>query len=399
MTTLESSPVLKGTYEPAFELVASEYAKLLVSERDARGQFCAYADGRLVVDLWAGDDVDADDLQAVFSSTKGAAGMAIALLVERGLLDLDTPVARYWPEFGAGGKADVTVRLALSHQAGLPGVGAELPISERFNHDVVAPMLAAATPVWHPGTAHGYHGLTLGELTDELTRRVTGLPLHEFFRAEIAEPRQVDVHVRTPEELDGRIKALTPRAPTKEQLKSAANRGWSAENQLGEADSLRGLVLNVPPESLVECVEVRRSGQPAAAGNASARGLARMYATAISDVDGHPRLLSSATVEQVAQLQAAGDDLILLDHRRYAIVFQKPGGRIAVGSYQAFGHDGACGSIGVADPWHNVAWAWIPRRMSFPGGADPRGLLLGSVLRGCLADDRAALGSTAGRAA
>jgi len=150
------------------------------AEPDARGQFCAYLNGRQVADLWAGDDVAGDDLQGVFSSTKGASAICIALLIQRGVLSLDAPVVRYWPEFAAGGKADVTVRVALSHQAGLVGVEPQLLIAEMLDHPAVAARLAATVPHWRPGKAHGYHALTIGTLMDELTRRTAGVPIADL---------------------------------------------------------------------------------------------------------------------------------------------------------------------------------------------------------------------------
>jgi CubicO group peptidase (beta-lactamase class C family) len=374
---------VNGTVAPGFEPVAAEFGRLLVAEADARGQFCAYAGGRQVADLWAGEDVAADDLQGVFSSTKGVSAICVALLIQRGLLSLDAPVARYWPEFAAGGKADVTVRVALSHQAGLVGVEPQLDLEDMLDHPGVAARLAAAMPAWRPGQAHGYHALTIGTLMDELTRRTAGLPIADFFRAEIGRPRGIDVYIRTPAALDSRVKPVLPQRPTPEQQAELDQRGFGRH-----PDSLSGLAFNAAArpgsELLPNVPAARRSGQAAAAAVCSARGLARLYAMCIGEVDGLPRLLSPATIAEVTQIQAVGDDLILGCPTRYGIVFQKTDDRLPFGSHQAFGHDGAGGSVGVADPWHGVAYAWIPRRMSFPGGGDTRGLGIARVLRGCL---------------
>ncbi len=165
-----------GSTAPGFEPVAEEFRRLLARERDARGQFCGYLRGQRVVDLWGGDDVAADDLQGVFSSTKGVSAVCVALIVQRDALDLDAPVSRYWPEFAGGGKGDITVRVALSHQAGLPGLEPQLSLEELIDHDTVAARLAAQVPYWRPGKAHGYHGLTIGTIMDELVRRIEGDP-------------------------------------------------------------------------------------------------------------------------------------------------------------------------------------------------------------------------------
>ena len=140
------SPVVgskvEGSTAPGFEPVAEEFGRLLAQERDARGQFCAYLRGQRVVDLWGGDGVAPDDLQGVFSSTKGVSAICIALLVQQGALDLDAPVSRYWPEFAGGGKGDVAVRVALSHQAGIPGVEPQLTPEQIVDHDAVAARLS-----------------------------------------------------------------------------------------------------------------------------------------------------------------------------------------------------------------------------------------------------------------
>jgi CubicO group peptidase (beta-lactamase class C family) len=371
-----------GATEPEFEPVAAELARLMAAEEDARGQFCAYYNGRQVVDIWAGDDVAPDDLQGVFSSTKGASAICIALLVQRELLSLDAPVAHYWPEFAAGGKADVTVRIALSHQAGLPGVEPQLSTNGMLDHPVVAARLAAAVPAWLPGKAHGYHGLTIGTLMDELTRRITGTPIADFFRAEIGHARGIDVYIRTPAELEHRVKPVLPMRPTPEQQKELGDRGrWVP-------DSLSGMAFNAAvsqrDEPLPNLLAVRQSGQAAAAAVCSARGLARLYAMCISEVDGEPPILTTDTITEVTQIQTVGEDLILRCPTRYGIVFQKSDDRLWFGSHQAFGHDGAGGSMGVADPWHGTAYSWIPRRMSFPGGGDPRGLNIARIMRSCL---------------
>ena len=386
-TSLVNSKV-EGSTAPGFEPVAEEFGRLLARELDGRGQFCGYLRGQRVVDLWGGDDVAADDLQGVFSSTKGVSGICIALLVQRGVLDLDTRVSRYWPEFAGGGKGDVTVRVALSHQAGIPGVEPQLALEEVTEHDAVAARLAAQVPHWRPGTAHGYHALTIGTIMDELVRRVVGLPIAEFFRKEVGDPRGIDFYIRTPEDVESRVRMLAPASPTPEQQEQA--------DAPATPDSLTGMAFNAAAfawaEPMPNIRAVRASGQAAAAGVGSARGLARLYAMCISEVDGLPRLLSDDTIARVAQIQTSGEDLVLRVPTRFGIVFQKADDRVTYGSHQAFGHDGAGGSIGIADPWHGISYAWIPRRMSVPGGADSRGLGLAALLRECAAGRPAAGG-------
>jgi CubicO group peptidase (beta-lactamase class C family) len=379
-------PVTGGAVEggtaPGFEAVAEEFGRLLARERDARGQFCGYLRGRRVVDLWGGDDVAADDLQGVYSSTKGVAGVCVALLVQRGQLDLDAAVSRYWPEFAGGGKGEVTVRVALSHQAGLTGVEPQLTLAEVIDHDVAAARLAAQVPHWRPGQAHGYHALTIGTIMDELVRRVAGVPIAEFFRKEVGGPRAIDFYIATPQDAEPRVRMLLPVSPTPEQQAQA--------DAPSPPDSLTGMTFNAaapaPSAELLPNIRaVRASGQAAVAGTGSARGLARLYAMCLGEVDGFPRLLTEATIAQVTQIQTVGEDLVLRTPTRFGIVFRKADEQLPLGSHQAFGHDGAGGSIAVADPWHGISYAWIPRRMSFPGGGDSRGFELAAILRECAA--------------
>jgi CubicO group peptidase (beta-lactamase class C family) len=384
---MTGSPVVEtkveGSTASGFEPVAEEFGRLLARERDARGQFCAYLRGQRVVDLWAGEDVAPDDLQGVFSSSKGVSAICIALLLQRDALDLDAPVSRYWPEFAGGGKGDVTVRLALSHQAGIPGVEPQLTLEEVINHDAMAARLAAQVPHWRPGAAHGYHGLTIGTIMDELVRRITGIPIAEFFRKEIGDPRAIDFYLRTPEDVDHRVRMLLPAEPTPEQQKQLGGTPWAPDSLSGMTFNLAAGAGPARAEPLPNMRAVRASGQAAVAGVGSARGLARLYAMCIDEVDGFPRLLTDATIARVGQIQTVGEDLVLRVATRFGIVFQKADDRVTYGSHQAFGHDGAGGSIGIADPWHGISYAWIPRRMSFPGGADGRGLGLAAIVREC----------------
>ena len=381
--TVGDGSAVSGSTAPGFEPVAAEFRRLLAAERDARGQFCAYLHGRRVADLWGGADVAAADLQGVFSSSKGVAGVCIALLVQRAALDLDAPVSRYWPEFAGGGKGAVTVRVALSHQAGLPGVEPQLTFEEIIDHDAVAARLAAQVPHWRPGTAHGYHGLTIGTIMDELVRRITGIPVAEFFRKEIGDPRGIDFYLRTPPDIDHRVRMLLPADPAPQQREQPGGQPPAPDSLAGMAFSLAAAPAR--PGIMPNIRAFRASGQAAAAGTGSARGLARLYAMCIGAVDGFPPLLAGDTIARVTQIQTVGKDLVLGFPTRFGIVFQKADDRVGYGSHQAFGHDGAGGSIGIADPWHGLGYAWIPRRMSFPGGADARGLRLAEIVRDCAA--------------
>jgi CubicO group peptidase (beta-lactamase class C family) len=367
---------MNGFVAAEFSEVRACLQDLVDSEEDCDGQFVGYIDGECVADLWAGDEVAPDDLQGVASCTKGISGICLALLVERGQLSLDERVRAYWPEFAASGKGGITVRQALSHQAGIPGVEPQLTLEELVNHELVTARIAEQAPHWRPGAAHGYHAATIGAIMDELVRRTDGRTMSRFFAEEIAEPRQIDFYIGVPAEARSRLVDLRPR------------RAYSAVAAARSSGTLAGMTFNADAGwrdgSVISNHEIMRTaGQSAMGGYASARGIARLYAMTISEIDGHPALLSPETLAVVTQIQGAGEDLILGGRRRYGIVFQLSDENHDYGSHQAFGHGGAGGAIGVADPRDGLAYGWIPRRMSTPGGADRRGMRIGHVLRDC----------------
>ncbi|MGN5378546.1 serine hydrolase domain-containing protein [Streptomyces lasalocidi] len=176
-----------GTVAEGFEAVREEFAAFVAGERpDYEGQLCAYVHGRRVVDLWAGGE--ADSLYGVFSSTKGAAHLVAALLVQDGTLELDRKVTYYWPEFAAEGKAAVTLRELLAHRAGLVGIDAGFSVEETADDRAMAERLADQKPFWRPGTAFGYHALVIGALTGEVVRRATGRTLQEVYEERVRAP-------------------------------------------------------------------------------------------------------------------------------------------------------------------------------------------------------------------
>jgi CubicO group peptidase (beta-lactamase class C family) len=368
-----------GSVAPGYEGVADEMADLIAETADFSAQFCAYLGDMPVVDIWCGQSAGPDRVQGVFSATKGMTGACVAVLLDRGLLELDVPVAHYWPEFAQAGKSEITVRLALSHQAGVIGVDPQVTLETALDHEEMARRLAAQMPFWHPGGGMGYHALTIGTIADELIRRIADCTAAEFFAREIAQPRAIDAFISVPEAVEQRVDPVLPRL---------AVRALSAPPAPAPPDphSLTGVAFNAarfdpfdPP--LANLRVARASGHAGVGGAASARGLARLYASLSHEIDGHPRLISETALASASQLQVAGADLVLGLPARYAIVWQKADERLAYGSHRAFGHDGAGGAFGVSDPEHRLAFGYVPRRLSDPGGADPRGLALAAAVR------------------
>ncbi|MFF0015230.1 serine hydrolase domain-containing protein [Streptomyces sp. NPDC005374] len=363
---------IHGTVADGFEVVREEFAAFVAGELpDYEGQLCAHVHGRRVVDLWAGEGAGPDSLYGVFSSTKGAAHLVVALLVQEGTLEPDRKVTYYWPEFGAEGKGQLTLRELLSHRAGVVGLDGGFTAQELTDDRALAERLADQKPFWRPGTAFGYHALVMGALSGEIVRRATGRTLQEVYEERIRAPYGLDFHLGLPASLEPRYRSVQPMAPTAEQqaLLDAPTPG---------PHTLTAIAYNqqVPdPGDLAAYANsraVRAKGPASAGGVAAARGLAGLYAAAISEMADRPPLLKPDTIAEVGQIHSIGYDLVARAHRSYGLGFQATADMqypfLGVG---AFGHSGASGSQAFADPRSGLAYGYTRRRMAFPGGAAP----------------------------
>ncbi|MFJ3439589.1 serine hydrolase domain-containing protein [Streptomyces sp. NPDC086081] len=361
---------IHGTVADGFEDVREEFAAFVAGERpDYEGQLCAYVHGRRVVDLWAGTEADA--LYGVFSSTKGAAYLVAALLVQDGTLELDRKVTYYWPEFAAEGKGALTLRDLLAHRAGVVGTDTGFTLAELADDRQLAERLADQRPFWRPGTAFGYHALVIGALVGEVVRRATGRTLQEVYQERIRTPYALDFHLGLPASQEPRFRTTQPMAPTPRQqaLLDAAPTG---------PHTLASIAFNgnaAEPADLAALPNtplVRAKGPASVGGVASARGLAGMYAAAISELDGRAPLLKPDTVAEFGQVHSAGYDLVARSHRAFGLGFQATADTwhpfLGAGT---IGHSGASGSQAFADPWSGLAYGYTRRRFAFPGGAAP----------------------------
>ncbi|MEU1401946.1 serine hydrolase domain-containing protein [Streptomyces sp. NPDC005728] len=370
MTTQETT--VHGTVAEGFEAVREEFAAFVAEERDDyEGQLCAYVHGRRVVDLWAGEGVDGDALYGVFSSTKGAAHLVVALLVQEGTLELDRKVTYYWPEFGAEGKGALTLRDLLAHRAGLVGTDTGFSAAELADDRAMAERLADQRPFWRPGTAFGYHALVIGALTGEVVRRATGRTIQEVYEERVRAPYGLDFHLGLPVSRESRFRTVQPMLPTPEQqaVLDALPTGPHTLTSIAfnrhtpEPTDLAGL----PNE---RCV--RAQGPASVGGVASARGLAGMYAAMISEVEGKAPLLKEDTVAEFGQLHSVGYDLVARAHKSFGLGFQAVADTwYAFLGAGALGHSGAAGSQAFADPRSGLAYGYTRRRFAFPGGAAP----------------------------
>ncbi len=358
--------MIDGFVAPGFEPVERAFAKNFTDRGDIGASVCVYRDGLPVVDLWGGvADVDAstpwtrDTIVTVFSMTKGVTAVAANLLVQRGLLDPDATVASYWPEFASAGKAGITVGTALSHQAGLPRIDRPLTRREALAWDPVIDAIAVQEPIWEPGSQHGYHMRSYGWIAGELIRRVAGMTAGAFVRTELTEPLNIDFHIGLDDTHEARVARLvTPGADYHEQIAKLP------------ADWLLTQVLTGPSghfayDEMWNTRELRAVELPSSNGVGNARAVARLYAHCIGDgVDG-VRLLDDATVAAATAVRTRGPDAVILVDTAFGLGFMLPPALPTPCGPRAFGHGGAGGSAGFADPDAGISFAYAMNKMSF----------------------------------
>jgi CubicO group peptidase (beta-lactamase class C family) len=380
-----------GEVAPGYEAVREAFAANFARGDELGAATSIYKDGVKVVDLWGGianEDTgtpwNEDTLQLVFSTTKGATAACAALLMQRGLLDVDAPVVEYWPEFAAEGKDTIPVRWLLCHRAGLPAVDEPLTPEAFYAWDPVVAALAAQKPWWEPGTKHGYHALTYGHLVGEVIRRISGKSVGQFFADEIAGPLGAEFFIGLPASEEHRVTKLSNAAPPNPADIEITDDVKELIAGFMDPTSLISKTLNFsnPPldmnSSAVHAAEI-----PAANGICTARGLARFYASLIGEVDG-VRILDPATVAAVTVEQTNGKDEILRKVTRFALGFMLDGPDVPYFGEGSFGHDGAGGSLGFADPDSGIAFGYVMNRMNQGINADPRPHSIIAALKGCV---------------
>jgi CubicO group peptidase (beta-lactamase class C family) len=385
---------IEGEITPAFEAVRDVFAANFASGAEIGAAVSVYLHGEKVVDLWGGvaDPADArpwqrDTLQAVFSTTKGATSACALLLAQRGELDLDAPVAEYWPEFAEEGKQDIPVRWLLTHQAGLPVLDRPLPLADALAWDPMVEALAAQRPSWTPGAEHGYHALTYGWLVGEVVRRVSGRGLGTFFRTEIAEPLGLDFWIGLPKSEHHRTaRIVEPEVDPQ-----------PAPNLDEVPEPMRDMIAAyTDPTSLTmrayTCVEPRLDNNspdvlaaevPAVNGVCTARDLARFYAALIGEVDGH-RVLTPDTLTAATTEQASGVDRVLRFPVRWSTGYALYTEQSPWLPPTMFGYSGLGGSLGFADPDTGLAFGYVMNHLSMGMVPDPRAANLVTAVRDCL---------------
>jgi len=383
------TPEIHGLCDDRFAAVREAFAHNFAAHDELGAAVALTLEGRLVVDLWAGwaDTAgtrpwERDTLVNIFSIGKAMTALCAHLLVERGLLDLEAPVARYWPEFAQQGKDAVLVRQLLSHQAGLPAIRRKLPSGAMLDWELMTAELAGERPWWEPGTRHGYHVNTFGFLVGELVRRLSGRSFDRFFREEVAERLALDFHfglhprhdARTAEFefLGARSGGPPPAVAVDEALLVPT------ANQLDDEERLmvRHAYAN-PPElsgaGVVNTRAWRAAVFPSTNGHSNARSVARAFgALACGGAIGGRRVAESETIARAIREHASGLDAILHRPSRFALGFQLTQPERAVGpNARTFGHFGAGGSLGFADPDAGLGIGYVMNRMG-PRWQNPR---------------------------
>ena len=378
------APEVHGWTESPFEPVREAFERNF-REHGEVGAACAVTlDGRPVVDLWAGTADregrrawDADTLVNVYSTTKGVTALCAHILADQGRLDLDAPVAEYWPEFSRAGKGRIPVRFLLTHQAGLPVIDEELPPGSALDWNRMIEALEAQAPVWEPGTKQGYHAVTFGWLVGEVVRRASGVDrFAEFVARAVAEPLELDLYIGTPASEHGRVADLVRDAgrgmpaaaarPAEETPQARAMRERIAAMFSPGSLAFRSLSLASPPVAAGNNTpEWRMAEIPAANGHTNARSLARLYGALVRGGElGGRRLLSAGAVRRAAEEQVCSPDEVLVMETRRSLGFMLPvPGQPDLRGPASFGHAGAGGSLGYADPDRGVGFGYTMNKM------------------------------------
>ena len=378
---------MDGEWAARFAPVRATFAANFDLGLEVGASFAATVDGDLVVDLWGGHADAArtvlwkrDTIVNVFSTTKVATALCAHVLVDRGLLDLDAPVARYWPEFAQAGKGVLPVHYLLSHRAGLAAIRQPLPTEAFYDWERMVGALAAEATWWEPGRTSGYHAMSFGYLVGELIRRVSGKTPGAFFRDEVGGPLGCDFHIGLPAAEDYRVAEVVPPAP-EETAAAGPSAGVDPESLLGK------IMSNPPLTPVLANQRAWRAAEiPAANGHGNARSVARlMAALACGGALDRVRVLREETLTRAIEVQFDGTDIVLGLPMRWGLGFMLASEHLPLGpNRRAFGHGGWGGSLGVADADARVSWAYVMNKMSPGTTGDSRAARLVAALYGAL---------------
>jgi CubicO group peptidase (beta-lactamase class C family) len=386
--TLEDGRRIQGFVDTGFGAVMDAFVANFVERRDVGAGCALYVGGRPVVDLWGGladtrtaRPWDHDTAAVIFSCSKGVMAICAYLLAQQGRLELDAPIARYWPEFAAAGKTSVTVRQAMSHRAGLPALDVDLSRANVLAWKPVIHAIEAQWPLHPPDAGHIYHTLTYGWLLGEVIRKVTGRSPGRFFREAIGDRLDLHTWIGLPDEARGSVAWMEPPLPDEDSHAAREAARLSREDSVVARSASMGGAFGFPVEDgfvSFNAPDIQAAEIPAANGVSTAESLARMYAVCVSNVDGSA-LLSAKSLGDLLKVQSAGPQLsgIPDDGTRWGTGFQlaSPPSQPMLGP-TSFGHAGAGGQLGFGDVDNRVGFAYLSNQMGGYGDARARELTL-----------------------
>ena len=372
--------VIKGYCEDRFESVKEEFQKNFENDLEVGASFAVTIEGKHVIDIWGGyadaektRPWEQDTIVNVYSTTKVMTSICIHILVDRGLLDLDAPVANYWPEFTQAGKENLPVKYLLSHTSGIAGWDKKFRTKKLYNWDLMVELLAAQKPWWEPGTKSGYHTVTFGYLLGELIRRITNKTVGTFFQEEVADPLNADFHIGVPEDQFGRIADLVPPPPID-------------LSTFGEIDpksvAMRSLTNPMIDVLDTRTREWRMAEIPAANGHGNARSVSRVTAALAcgGQLDG-VRILSEKAIRRSIEEQSYGIDLVLNTPIRFGLGWGLQSKEIPIGPNEnLFYWGGYGGSVVAVDLDEKMSIAYVMNKMVSTLTGDPRSENLINVL-------------------
>lgn len=373
---------ITGSVEAGWEGVRAAFETNFEHDDEVGAAVAVYHHGQRVVHLVGGTFDEAgqqpytdDTLQLVFSTTKGITAIAVAMCVQRGLIDYDERVSHYWPEFAAHDKGGVTVAQLLSHQAGLITVDGPITLAEALDWDTVTSRLADTKPDWPVGSTHGYHAITFGWLAGELIRRTDGRLPGQFVADEIAGPLGVEVYIGLPSEHESRVSPLVGRPMSADSIEDPALKAMlemflGPQSRAGRALFLSGAFQG---EDVFNRPDVHAAQIPAANGISNAAALAKVYAATVGEVDG-VRLLDEATVQRATATITPDNepDACLIMPTTFGMGFMTHGPFTPYAGPGSFGHPGAGGSVAFAQPERELGFAYVMNKMAANLAADAR---------------------------
>jgi CubicO group peptidase (beta-lactamase class C family) len=369
---------IHGFTHDGFENVHKAFEENFTSGAEVGASYCATRNGETVVDLWGGFADAArtrpwvkDTIVNVYSTTKTMTALTALLLADRGQLDFDAPVARYWPEFAANGKSRVKVSHLMSHSAGLSGWKEKITKNDLYDWEKATSLLAAQAPFWEPGTAPGYHAMTQGYLVGEVIRRIDGRTVGTVFREDIAQPLGADFHIGLPASEDWRVAELIPPPPG---------------DAVGDQPNMNEYTRNMSTNPGVDVAETktrawRGAEIPAAGGTGNARSIAEVHAILANGGEAKgKRFMSEAGCRKALELQIEGTDLVMNVKARFGMGFGLPGGLVSLPNPNSMFWGGYGGSLAIIDMDARTTFGYAMNRMVGTTTGDLRAFALAMAM-------------------